>query len=494
MSVRAANTMAALGAQPYLQVTNNVVFAGIQGRFVQVRAGLIGPGFVTPAVSDVTVTGICDPVSQNCCITGNDCNDGDTCTADLCPFPGGACQHAPIFDCCAGNADCNDADQCTIDVCNVALSQCTHNLQPNCCNANSDCDDAIFCTVDLCSGSGGTCSHQAISGCCQSNAECDDGNACSDDICPANNLCQHMPKAGCCTTDGECKENPDDLCTINTCEIVTGKCGLVDLKPSGCCNVDADCADGNSCTTDKCTGPGGTCQHNENPGCCTPNDPKVGQPCDLPKSPYDKPPCKPGALVCTNGQFDCVGAVKPGLEVCDGKDNDCNGVGDTPTSCPNPDDVCVWGQCSAPCDPGEFPCDNGFQCYDDHCVPISCDKTVCPDGLTCVNGLCVENGASGGAAGSNAGGSGGGNPAGGSGGGSAGTNAGGANPNGGNSTTGSGTGARDNPFGLATGGGGCRCSMPGEGERDAAGLTTALAALALVLGRKRRRGAPEDRA
>ena len=55
LSARAANTLAGLGLQPYLQVQNNVAFAGVSGRFVQVRAELNGPGFVTPAVSDVSV-------------------------------------------------------------------------------------------------------------------------------------------------------------------------------------------------------------------------------------------------------------------------------------------------------------------------------------------------------------------------------------------------------------------------------------------------------
>ncbi|MBK8258486.1 MAG: hypothetical protein IPK82_38235 [Polyangiaceae bacterium] len=499
-SVRAANTPAGLSTTPYLPVTNNVTFAGIKGRYVQVRGELNGPGFVTPAVSDVSVVGACNPINQNCCITNNDCNDGDPCTQDVCPAPGAMCQHAAIFDCCDQDLDCNDTNQCTVDTCNVAANQCVHASQPNCCNSNTDCDDGIFCTADICSGQGGTCTHNVINGCCENNADCDDGNSCTVDICPPNNLCTHTAQPGCCTDDTACKENPDDLCTINTCDIATGMCSVQDLKPSGCCNVDMDCNDNDPCTTDTCTGPGGTCQHADKPGCCTPNDPDVGKDCDIPQSPYDKPPCKPGQLVCLNGQFDCVGAVKPGLEVCDGVDNDCNGFGDLPASCPNPNDICLWGQCVSPCEDGEFPCDAGFECFDGHCVPISCDNTVCPDGQTCVNGICQDG--AGGAGGTGTGGSGtGGTGAGpGTGGGTTGTGGGNTGTATGGGTTGAGgstgtatDGDPNNAWGLPTGGGGCACSMPGDTRERNAGAVLALVAIAVFAGR-RKRDRREDRA
>ncbi|MBI4957794.1 MAG: hypothetical protein HY908_37655 [Myxococcales bacterium] len=486
VNVRAANTLAALGQAAYAPAVNGAPLAGIAGRYVQVRTNLKGPGWVTSVLSDVTVVGPCDPIDQSCCISNTDCDDGNPCTADVCPTPGGQCQHAPVFDCCAQDPDCNDSDLCTTDTCNVAINACNHAPVPNCCNSSSNCDDGVFCTVDQCSGPGGTCTSTPISGCCQTDADCDDGNGCSVDVCPPNNLCQHTPTPGCCTVDADCRENPDDLCTQNGCEILSGTCTLVDLKPLGCCNVDPDCSDGDPCTTDSCTGPGGTCQHLDDPTCCTPNDPQVGQPCDVPQSPYDQAPCQPGQLVCVNGQFDCVGAVKPGLEVCDGADNDCNGIVDLPGNCPSPSDICLWGQCVAPCSPGEFPCPAGQQCYDGHCVPISCANTVCPSGQTCVNGLCEDQG-TGGAGGSGTGGS---APTGGGG-----QSAGGSPPTGGTSHGGTGQGGTGNghaPAGdwrLATGGGGCACVLAGDDRDSEAALVAALSALGLVLARRRRRGA-----
>lgn len=480
MSVRAANSLAQLGVAPYQQVTNNQPIAGVSGQLVQVRADLAGPGFVTPALSDVKVVGACDVVSPSCCVTNADCNDGNACTADVCPFPGGMCQHAPIFDCCAGDADCNDQDQCTVDTCDVAVNTCAHVQQPSCCNSNSNCDDGIFCTVDVCSGPGGTCSSTPISGCCETNADCDDGNACTVDVCPPNNLCQHTPTPGCCVVDDDCKESPDDLCTINGCDVPTGTCTVQDLKPLGCCNVDPDCDDGDTCTNDACTGPGGTCQHTDKPGCCTPDDPDIGKPCDVPQSPFDLPPCQAGQLVCNSGQFDCIGAVGPGLEVCDGKDNDCNGLSDTPVTCPSPDDICLWGQCVAPCGNGEFPCPSGYVCYDDHCVPANCNGTVCPDGQVCVDGICGDSGAGGGGGMGTGGSATGGGGVGGQAGGTTGAGA-----QGGGSSSGSAP-KSDEVYGLPTGGGGCGCNTPGERGNAGAALAALCAALGLVVARRRR--------
>lgn len=37
------------------------------------------------------------------------------------------------------------------------------------------------------------------------------------------------------------------------------------------------------------------------------------------------PPCRPGVQRCLDGKSHCIGEVVPGIEVCDGRDNDCDG-------------------------------------------------------------------------------------------------------------------------------------------------------------------------
>ena len=90
--------------------------------------------------------------------------------------------------------------------------------------------------------------------------------------------------------------------------------------------------------------------------------------------------CKTGQLVCIDGGDQCKGQIGPGKEVCDCKDNDCDGSSDEE----NPDKLCPSGQRCAGC----------------RCVQF-CERTVefsvsCPPGLAAdiqANGecLCIED-------------------------------------------------------------------------------------------------------
>ncbi|HEX2568485.1 MAG TPA: MopE-related protein [Polyangia bacterium] len=69
--------------------------------------------------------------------------------------------------------------------------------------------------------------------------------------------------------------------------------------------------------------------------------------------------CRPGTMQCQGGQLDCVGGTGPRPEVCDGKDNDCDGQIDN--------DVPPGGPCGTTvgeCQPGTFVCTGagGFVC------------------------------------------------------------------------------------------------------------------------------------
>ena len=67
--------------------------------------------------------------------------------------------------------------------------------------------------------------------------------------------------------------------------------------------------------------------------------------------------CKQGNNICSNGTISCVGAVGPTTEVCDGRDNDCDGTIDN--------GLASLGACgpgsglSAPCSAGTFECLGG---------------------------------------------------------------------------------------------------------------------------------------
>ncbi len=225
------------------------------------------------------------------------------------------------------------------------------------------------------------------------------------------------------------------------------------------------------------------------------NQPEVfGVACGELEAPHDQAPCQLGIVRCINGDDRCVGFVgpcgaegEPPCEVCNGADDDCDGLADNQAECPAPDQDCVEAQCVFECEGGEFPCPGGFDCRDGYCFRRDCNESGCDAGEVCVDGICrpEETGTGGGdAVGQGGAGSG---PGAGSGVGGASGSGGATSATGPTVTASSASGGDDGDvFGLATGGGGIKCAMaPGSGGSAPRGA--ALAALALLaLGARRR--------
>ena len=178
-----------------------------------------------------------------------------------------------------------------------------------------------------------------------------------------------MPGVGlACGSDvGECKAG------VSTCTNGKIACTSVGPTPELCDGKDNDC---NGSVDDGLVAPGDSC----NPEGMAPGQPMVGE-------------CRPGSFVCRGSDgWKCRGGVGPAAEICDGKDNDCDGIIDNNASCAA-GYVCVSGQCVPTCTSGgeQYPCPADRFCKDGACIVKACAQKPCTAGLVCQDdGTCAD--------------------------------------------------------------------------------------------------------
>jgi hypothetical protein len=297
-------------------------------------------------------------------------------TADVCRNRNGmaACDDAGVLYQCGeagvvrGVMRCGSRELCmpglmtrTCAKCVPGAYRCTGAVLEQCDPAGTAFYESRRCdSPELCQESEGKCA-EAICNPGQKTCMGDVLQECRQD----RSGFQRMRECG----PGQCDANAG---TCRACMPGAARCVgnmLMTCDPQGVREESEDCMPGR-CDGNKCV----DCVGNESRSC---GDHNMGE-------------CRIGTQMCRNGNWsDCTGKKDPTPELCNGKDDDCNGMlDDNVTDCPT-NQVCMNGKCgcrsAGDCKQGE-----GEICVAGSCVkPYAQTCGSCPAGLTCDHGLCV---------------------------------------------------------------------------------------------------------
>jgi len=260
----------------------------------------------------------CDPASG--CRSGAApmCDDGLSCTSDGCDAAmgtSGACVHTPRDMGCADGLACNGVERCMPGAAGAdPATGCTPGTRVT-------CDDGVACTTDVCNEPGGTCTSsgadadgdgfQAVG--CMGGADCDDTSA-----------AVHPGAAEICDgRDNDCSGGVDDGAGM-TCALGSGA-----VSCSTSCGTPGTQSCDAACHRTACTAAVESCNGCDDNGNGVADE---GFLCRQSASEACSTACgTPGTRACNascSGYTSCSGA-----EVCNGCDDNANGVADDGFAC-----------------------------------------------------------------------------------------------------------------------------------------------------------------
>ena len=301
----------------------------------------------------VVCNGATPPTTELCDNKDNNCDTIVDMFAEACYPPGNGNGCDTVAGTCQG-------------ICQLGSTLCTNGSWGACFGYQGPLTEACNGLDDDCDGQ----TDEGVLNTCTDFATCTTYTTCS--------ACPQTPLEICDNKDNDCNGQVDDnpLYVGDPCGAPLGECSKGTYV---CKNGQLVCEGGTGPTPEICDGKDNDCN-----GAIDDNVPGEGDPCGTSVGE-----CSPGVKKCLGGQWICVGGTQPSPEICDGKDNDCDGETDEMAECPGAS-VCVNGQCLLPCTPGEFTCPGGTKCKDGYCQPDACNQVTCKETERCVDGKCID--------------------------------------------------------------------------------------------------------
>ena len=278
-------------------------------------------------------------------------------------------------DDCDGDID-NGLDQqvtCGVGICEVMTSECIDGApvecvpgDPNpagetCDGTDDDCDGEIDEDCDCVDGTTQDCYSSdplriGVGTCEQGTQTCTGGawGACEGEVTPVAEICDGL--------DNNCDGTPDDGDPDGGGACDTGLAGICSAGTETCNGGALSCEQDVMAGVETCNGLDDDCNGTVDDG-----NPGGGAACNtgLPGA------CGPGTETCTGGAVVCQANDPGGVEVCNGLDDDCDGVPDNGN--PGGGGACITGQAGV-CSAGTEACVGGA---------IACQPDVAPGPEIC---------------------------------------------------------------------------------------------------------------